>query len=64
MDIDLWASYSFKLKNDIRWRVQLNVYNVFGENKLLPINTDPFGNWQAVRIKEGRSWAITNTIDF
>ncbi len=62
--IDLWASYVFNITDDIRWRIQLNVYNAFGNNKLIPLNTDPFGNPQAVRIQEGRSWAITNTIDF
>ena len=61
---DLWLSYAFNVTDDIRWRVQLNVYDVAADDELIPLNTDPFGNPQAVRISYGQTWAITNRIDF
>jgi outer membrane receptor protein involved in Fe transport len=41
--VDLWLSYRFKIGDKIWWRMQLNVYNVFGENELVPVtaSVDP-----------------------
>lgn len=61
---DIWASYVFDITEDISWRVQLNVHDIFADDELIPINTDPFGNPQAVRINYGQSWTVTNTINF
>ncbi|MDX2187180.1 MAG: hypothetical protein SFV32_09625 [Opitutaceae bacterium] len=34
---DLWLSYSRKLSEKINWKIQLNIFNVGGKNKLVPI---------------------------
>lgn len=79
--VDLWVSYRFKLSERINWRIQLNVYNVFGKNELVPVtaSVDPYAiqglgtitpdsvipmRASAYFIREGRSWTITNTIEF
>ncbi|MBK1879742.1 TonB-dependent receptor [Pelagicoccus mobilis] len=61
---DLWASYKLKLSDRIDYKVQLNIYNAFGDNELVPISTDPFGNANRFRIREGASWKISNTFSF
>ncbi len=61
---DVWLSYRRKLTNKIDWRIQLNVYNAFGKNELVPLNTQIDGSPGMFRIREGRSWAITNTFTF
>ena len=61
---DLWISYSRRLTDKINWRIQLNVYNAFGKNKLIPLNAQPDGTPGAMRIQEGRSWAITSSFTF
>ena len=79
--VDLWLSYRRKLSDRFTWRIQLNVYNVFGENKLVPVlaSVDPDGvralgtitptsvipmRASAFTIREGRSWVLSNTIEF
>jgi hypothetical protein len=62
--VDLWASYQMKITKQVRWRIQLNVYNVLGENELIPLNMEPDGRAVEFRIKEGISWALTNTFSF
>ena len=61
---DLWLSYRRKLTEKVDWRIQLNVYNAFGHNKVIPLNTQVDGSPGMFRIQEGRSWAITNTFSF
>ena len=34
--IDLWISYTRRLTRDVNWRIQLNLYNVFGKDELVP----------------------------
>ena len=63
-NIDLWAGYQRKITKKITWRTQLNVRNVFGSNRLVPINVQPDGSAAAFRIKEGTSWSITNSLEF
>jgi hypothetical protein len=62
--VDLWIGYERKLTRKIGWRAQLNVRNAFGENELIPINTQPDGSAAAFRIKEGPTWSVTNTFSF
>ncbi|MGH7997502.1 MAG: TonB-dependent receptor plug domain-containing protein, partial [Opitutaceae bacterium] len=63
--VDLWASYAFKLKDGIRDRLQVNVYNVGKRNGLIPVSIEPDGHtWAAVRIAPVQEWELTNTIDF
>lgn len=79
--IDLWLSYRRPLSDRLTWRIQLNVYNVFGKNELVPVSAsvNPDGvqglgtitptsvipmRASAFTIREGRSWSLTNTIEF
>jgi outer membrane receptor protein involved in Fe transport len=62
--VDLNFSYRRKLTAKIDWRVQLNVFNAFGSNKLIPVTANPDGSYGLMRIQEGRSWRIANTFSF
>lgn len=62
--VDFILSYGRKLGKRIDWRVQLNVYNAFGENKLIPVTANPDGSHALMRIQEGRSWRVSNTFSF
>jgi len=44
--------------------VQLNVRNVIGTDKLIPINAQPDGTVAAYRLPPERRWYLTNTISF
>ena len=61
---DAWVGYSRKLTNKIKWRVQLNVRNLFYSTTLIPINTEPDGSVAESRIPEPRTWEITNSLTF
>ncbi len=78
---DFWVSYRRKLTDKITWRIQLNVYDVLGKNRLIPVSAsvDPDGvralgtitptsvipmRASAFTIREGRSWVLTNTLEF
>lgn len=61
---DLWVGYRKRLSDKLSWRVQVNLFNAFGENKAIPLNVDPDGTPAAVRVQEGRSWQISNTFEF
>lgn len=63
-NIGLHVSYRWDLTKDIDCRVQLNAYNVFGKNELVPISLDPWGGPLGYRIREGRSFALTTTFTF
>jgi len=63
--LDLWASYEHRLSAKVNWKIQLNVRNAFGKNKLIPTSVEPDGTtWAAVRIAPGRDWFVTNTFSF
>ncbi|MDB6169855.1 MAG: hypothetical protein JWM88_2719 [Verrucomicrobia bacterium] len=62
--VNLWAGYTRKLTRSIGWNLQVNVNNVLGKNKLIPINSQPDGTPAAYRIKSGPSVAVTNTFSF
>jgi hypothetical protein len=61
---DAWVGYSRKLTNKLKWRVQLNVRNLFYSTTLIPINTEPDGSVAESRIPEPRTWEITNSLTF
>ena len=61
---DLVLSYRRKLTDKIDWRIQLNLYNAFGENKLVPAAVNPDGTYALYRIQEGQSWRLSNTFSF
>jgi hypothetical protein len=63
--LDLWVSYERKLTTKINWRIQLNVYNVGKNDKLIPISVEPDGHtWAAARIAPVQEWQLTNTFSF
>src|SRR5690606_11748613 len=35
--VDVWLSYRRKLTDRTNWRIQLNIYNLFGKNELVPV---------------------------
>jgi outer membrane receptor protein involved in Fe transport len=77
---DLWISYSRKISKDINWKIQLNVFNAFGKNELVPFRASvdyskltgvPLTPGMTVpmkasafTIREGMSWQLTNTFEF
>ena len=62
--VDLWTGYERKLTKSVRWRIQLNIRNALGKNELIPISIQPDGTPASYRIKDGPSWAVTNTLSF
>lgn len=62
--IDLWAGYETQLTDKITWRIQLNVRNIFAEDKLIPVTVQPDGTYGAMRIPEPRTFVLTNTFTF
>jgi hypothetical protein len=78
--VDLWLSYERKLSKDITWKIQLNVFNAFGKNELIPLRASvdyaklagvPLTPGMTVpmrasafTIREGLSWQLTNTFQF
>jgi len=62
--VDLWTGYERKLTKTIKWRIQLNARNVLGKTELIPITIQPDGTYSSYRIKEGPTWAVTNTFFF
>lgn len=62
--LDLWLSYGRPITDNVNWRIQLNLYNAFADNELVTLSTDPFGNPNRFRIREGQSWRLSNTFEF
>ncbi len=62
---DLWFSYDLPWFDDtVSTSLQFNVFNAFGENKLVPLNAQPDGSYGAFRIQEGRSYQLTARFEF
>ena len=59
-----WLRYSRKLTDSIDWTIQANIYNAFESDRVVPTSTQPDGSMARGMIREGRSWAITNTFKF
>ncbi len=64
VNIDLWASYSMALNDNIDWKVQLNIRNVQDSGELRPIAVDYAGNISGYRIIDPRQIFLTNTFSF
>jgi len=63
--VDFWASYEHKLTDKIGWKIQFNVRNAFGKDKLIPISVEPDGKTTAsARIAPNQEWFVTNTFSF
>jgi hypothetical protein len=62
--IDLWLGYERKVMRNIKWRIQLNVRNLFADKDLIPVTVQPDGSPGTYRIPEPRVWSVTNTFSF
>ena len=61
---DLWISYKRRLTDDIDWKIQLNVRNLFGDDDLIPVVTNPDGRVAAYRNSNPRDTFLTSTFSF
>jgi hypothetical protein len=61
---DLWLGYERKISRRLKWRAQLNVRNVFANDKLIKAQANPDGTAAAYRIPEPRTITLTNSIEF
>jgi outer membrane receptor protein involved in Fe transport len=65
LDVDLWLRYTRKLlSGKVRWSVQLNVRDVFGNDDLIAIVAQPNGQTASARIPSPQVWTLTNTFAF
>lgn len=62
--IDAWISYQREIGRRYTWSVQLNVYNLFGDDKMIPTQANPDGTLAQVRIPADTTWSLTNSIRF
>lgn len=63
-NIDVWAGYQTALTDKLDWRLQLNVRNLFEDERLIPVSVQPDGSMAVGRIAEGMAWELTSTITF
>jgi catecholate siderophore receptor len=65
INVDGWVSYGRRIwKDRLDWKIQLNVRNLIGDDKLIPINAQPDGSVASYRLPPERRWYITNTFTF
>ena len=62
--LDLWVGYETNLTESVKWRIQLNVRNVFATDDLIPVTVQPDGSYGTMRIAEPRTFLLTNTFSF
>ncbi len=63
-NVGLSARYSRRLTDKVNWTIQANLMNAFQGDKVQAITTQPDGSMARGMIREGTSWAITNSFDF
>ncbi|MDQ8181022.1 TonB-dependent receptor plug domain-containing protein [Pelagicoccus sp. SDUM812005] len=61
---DAWVSYETNIGGDKTWSIQLNVYDLFADDELIPVRANPDGTIAQVRIPGETRWSISNTIRF
>jgi outer membrane receptor protein involved in Fe transport len=61
---DMWMGREFKISEKLRWRVQINVRDLFASKKLIPVTVQPDGSAGTYRIPEPRVITLTNTLEF
>ncbi len=63
--VDGWVSYRTRLKDNIDWKIQLNIRNIFGDEDPIPIFTNPDGRDVVYRIApEAMNWSLSSTFMF
>jgi hypothetical protein len=64
-NVDLWTGYERPVWNNrIKWKVQLNVRNAFGDTDPLPVTIQPWGEIATARLAPERRWYLTNSFSF
>jgi hypothetical protein len=63
-NVGLSVRYGRKLSDKVNWSIQANITNAFQGDKVQAITTQPDGSMATGMIREGMSWAITNSFDF
>lgn len=64
-NVDAWISYGRKVYNrKVDWKVQLNIRNLIGDEKMITITAQPNGSPASVRLSPDRRWYVTNTFSF
>ncbi len=63
-NVGLNVRYARKLTDKVNWSIQANIMNAFQGDKVQAITTQPDGSMARGMIREGTSWAITNSFDF
>jgi len=61
---DVFCSYKARWSERIRWKIQLNVRNAFGDDGDVPVKTNPDWRVAVVRIPNPRTFTLTNTVSF
>jgi hypothetical protein len=61
---DVWVGYRRKLSDKVTWEVQLNIRDLFAEDDLIPIASNPDGSIAQARIPAETTWSLTNTFSF
>lgn len=62
--LDMWVGYEHAINDDVTWRIQLNVKNLFADDDLIPVSCQPDGTYATVRIPDETTWYLTNTFTF
>jgi hypothetical protein len=63
--VGLSFGYRRKLRDRYTWSIQLNLDNVLqAKDELTATAVQPDGSMRRAMIREGRSWAVTNTFEF
>lgn len=63
-DTELFFGYSRKLNDRMKWKVQLNIRNVLGENDLLGQRANTDGDITVYTVPQPRRFILTNTLEF
>jgi len=64
INYDAWVSYERKLNKFVTWSIQLNVYNLFAKDSLIPTQANPDGTIAQVRLPAPTTWSLRNTFSF
>lgn len=62
--LDLWMGYHRKIRSNIDWSVQLNLYNVGLQRRLVATAAQPDGTIAEARIADGLKWELTTGFRF
>jgi outer membrane receptor protein involved in Fe transport len=63
--VGLSFGYRRKLRDRYNWSIQLNIDNVLqAKDELTATAVQPDGSMRRAMIREGRSWSVTNTLEF